>query len=78
MRTREEEKAYFFGMSKYFQIYNCFHNLKAKMEIYYLNGSATIWWNVLKSIQHLSDRKVRWKQFFKYFKQKYLLEWYYA
>ena len=39
----EEEKSWLSGMKKYFQIYNYFDELKAKLTIYNLTGKADIW-----------------------------------
>jgi len=38
IETGEEVEAWFSGMKKYFQIYNYYSELKAKMAIYNLTG----------------------------------------
>jgi hypothetical protein len=32
-----------------------------------LNGGASIWWEDLKEIKRIKERKLTWKQFEKYF-----------
>ena len=42
-----------------------------------MNGRASIWWEHFKQVKKISERKLKWKQFKKYFKQKYLSDRYY-
>ena len=43
-----------------------------------MNGRESIWWENLRKVRNINDRKIVWKQFKKYFKQKYLSNRYYA
>ena len=47
----EEAESWLSGMKKYFQIYNYFNQLKARMAIYNLSGKADIWWQDLKRVK---------------------------
>ena len=51
--------------------------MKARVSIFNLNGRASIWWEHLRKLRRINDRKIVWKQFKKYFKQKYLCDRYY-
>ena len=52
----DEAKEWILGMSKHFILYDYSGNMKAKMEIYNLNRRASIWWNDLKTIKHISEK----------------------
>jgi hypothetical protein len=64
-------------MGKYFQIYNYSRNLRARLEIYQLNGKVVIWWKETKTINKIRSNELTWKIFKKYIKQKYLTERYF-
>ena len=51
--------------------------MKARVSIFSLNGRASIWWKHFKQVTKISERKLKWKWFQKYFKQKYLSDRYY-
>ena len=51
--------------------------MKARVAIFNLNGRESIWWEHLRKVNKINDRKIMWKQFKKYFKQKYLSDRYY-
>jgi len=51
VETGEEAEAWLSGMKKYFQIYNYFGELKARMAIYNLTGKADIWWQDIKRMK---------------------------
>ena len=38
---------------------------------------TSIWWEHFKQVKRISERRIKWKQFKKYFKQKYLSDMYY-
>ena len=46
----EESEAWLSRIDKYFQIYNYFDELKAKMAIYNLTGKIDIWWQDIKKV----------------------------
>ena len=52
----EEVEAWLSGMKKYFQIYNYFDILKARMAIYNLIGKADIWWQDIKRVKNLKEK----------------------
>ena len=51
--------------------------MKARVDIFNLNGRASIWWEHFKQVKKINERKLKWKQFKKYFRQKYLSDMYY-
>ena len=59
-------------MNNYFQIYEYGHNLKAWLEIYQLQGNATLWWEEVKIVQNINEQEVTQEEFHKNFKEKYL------
>lgn len=64
-------------MNKYFQIYEYEDNLKSRLSIFQLRGKATLWWDEVKMVWGVDEQEVTWKQFQKYFKDRYLIEWFY-
>ena len=60
------------GMKKYSQICNYSDELKAKMDIYNLNGKVDIWWQDIKKVKGINERYVTWKTFKNHFKIKLL------
>jgi hypothetical protein len=53
----EEYEAWLFGLKKYFQVHNYSENTKARIVVFNLNGGASIWWEDLKEIKGLKERK---------------------
>ena len=51
--------------------------MKERVSIFNLNGIASIWWENFRQVKKINERKIVWKQFKKYFKQKYLSDRYY-
>ena len=51
--------------------------MKESISIFNLNGRESIWWKHFKQVRNISKRRLKWKQFQKYFKQKYLSDRYY-
>ena len=51
--------------------------MKARVAIFNMNGRASIWWENLKKVRKINNRKIVWKQLKNYFKQKYLSDKYY-
>ena len=64
-------------MKKYFQVEDQYGNMKARVAIFNINGRASIWWEHLRQVKKINDRKIFWKQFKNHFKQKYLSNKYY-
>ena len=52
-------------------------NMTEIVAIFNLNGRASIWWEHFKQVKRISERRLKWNQFKKYFKQKYLSDRYY-
>ena len=64
-------------MKKYFQIYNYFDELKAKMSLYNLTRKEDIWWLDIKKFKGLNEICVTWRTFNLFFKRIYLSKQYY-
>ena len=64
-------------MKKYFQIYNYFDRLKARMTMYNLTGKADIWWQDIKRVKNLKEKYLNWRVFKKYYKRRFLSEQHY-
>ena len=77
IKTRQEDEAWLLGIKKYFQVHDYSGNMKARVAIFNMNGRASIWWEHFKQVKRISERRLKWKQFKKYFKQKYLSDRYY-
>jgi hypothetical protein len=58
-------------------VHNYSENTKARIAIFNSNGGASIWWEDLKEIKRLKERKMTWKQFEKYFQKAHPSEMYY-
>ena len=46
--------------------------MKVRVTIFNLNGRESIWWEHLRQVKRIKERRLKWKQFKQYFKQKYL------
>ena len=73
----EDAEAWLLGMRKYFRIYNYSSKMEARIAIHQLQGQASIWWEQWARVKKLDERCVSWKQFRKYFLQKYFSEHYF-
>ena len=51
--------------------------MKARVAIFNLTGRASILWEQHIQVKKVNERRIVWKQFKKYFKQKYLSDKYY-
>ena len=51
--------------------------MKERVAIFNMNGRASIWWDHLRKVKKINDKKIVWKRFKKYFKKKYLSDRYY-
>ena len=61
----------------YFQVLEYFGNMKARVDIFNLNGRKSIWWDHLRQVKKINKRKIVWNKFNKYFKKKYPFDRYY-
>ena len=77
IKNGQEAEAWLLGMRKYFQFQDYSGNMKAILAIFNLNGRASIWWDHFRQVKKINEKKIVWKQFQKYFKQKYLPDSYY-
>ena len=64
-------------MRKYFQVQDYYGNIKARVAIFKLIGRASIWWEHFRQVKKINERNIVWKQFQKYFNEKYLSDRYY-
>lgn len=51
--------------------------MKARLAIYQLQGKATLWWEEMKMIHAIDEKKLTWEDFQVKFKNCYLNERYY-
>ena len=59
------------------QLHDYSGNQEAGIAIFNLHGKAYHWWEQLKQVEGLEERKISGKIFQKYFKQEYLSQQYY-
>ena len=64
-------------MRKYFQVQDYLGNMKARVTIFNLTRRSSIWWDNFRQVKKINEIQIVWKQFQKYFKQKYLFDRYY-
>ena len=64
-------------MRKYFQVQEYSGKMKARVAIFNLTGRASIRWEHFRKVNKINERNIVWKQFRKYFKEKYLSNRYY-
>lgn len=51
------------NINSQFQIYEYEDNLKAKLEIYQLQGKDTLWWEEIKMEWGVDEQEVSWDNF---------------
>ena len=61
VKTGQEAEAWPLGMSKYFQVHDYSGNMKARVAIFNMNGRASIWWEQLRQVKKINDKKIVWK-----------------
>ena len=61
-------------MTKYFQVQDYYGNMKARVVIFNLTRRASVWSEHHRQVKKVNERRIAWKQFKKYFKQKYLFD----
>ena len=62
-KAEEAVEASLINMNKYFQIYEYGEYLKAILEIYQLQGKATLWWEEMKALQKIEEQEVTFMDF---------------
>ena len=68
VKSGQEAEAWLLGMKKYFQVQDYYGNMKARVAIFNLSGRASIWWEKLRKVKKINEKKIMWKKFKKYFK----------
>ena len=51
--------------------------MKARVAIFNLTRRESIWWEHFRQVKKINEMNILWKQFRKYFKEKYLFDRYY-
>ena len=76
-KNDEYAETWLLGMRKYFQLHNYFSHAEGRIVIYQIKGKASMWWDQLVQMQHIKEKNVTWREFKKYFENKYLTKRYY-
>ena len=58
VKSGQEAESWLIGMKKYFQVQDYLGNMKARVAIFNLNGRAYIWWEHLRKVKKINDRKI--------------------
>jgi hypothetical protein len=74
IKREDDSEAWFLGLERYFQLHEYSSNLEARIATYHLHGKAAMWWDQLKKVEHVNEKRITWKWFKKYFQKEYLLE----
>ena len=74
MNTGEKDEEWVLGMSKFFRVHNYSSDMKSQLAIYNLNGKAARWWRDLKHTKNDEVKEIRWSNFRRIFKEKYIYE----
>ena len=61
-------------MRKYFRVHKYSNEMKSRMAIYNLNGKVARWWRDLKHTKKDEVKEIRWSNFHRIFKEKYMFE----
>jgi hypothetical protein len=73
----EDVEAWLLGIRKYFQLYSYSSNLEDMISIYHRHRKNFMWWDQLNKFKHISEKRIYWKYFKKYFQQQYNFKHYY-
>jgi hypothetical protein len=68
----EYAETWLMGMRKYFQMHNYSMQVEGRIGFYQLKGKASMWWDHFVQVQHIDEKKVTWRDFKRYFQNKYL------
>ena len=58
-------------MKKHFQVQDYSGNMKARVAIFNLNGRASIWWEHLRQVKNINEKRITWNHFKKYLSNRY-------
>jgi predicted aspartyl protease len=64
-------------MKKYFQLHDYPSRVEAIISTYHLQGKTTMWWDQIEQAKNLDEKRISWRQFKRYFQEKYFSENYY-
>jgi hypothetical protein len=73
----EDAEKWLLGMRKYFQLHNYSSHVEGRISIYQLKGKTSMLWDQLVQVQHIKEKNVTWREFKRYFENKYLTKRYY-
>jgi N-glycosylase/DNA lyase len=73
----EDAETWLLGMRNYFQFHNYSSHAEGIISIYQLKGKESMWWDHLLQVKHIKEKRVTWREFKKYFENKYLTKRYY-
>jgi hypothetical protein len=76
-KKEEDVETWLLGMKKYFQLQNYSSHAEGRLAMCQLKGNASMWWDQLVQVQHIREKYVTWKEFKRYFENKYLTKRYY-
>jgi N-glycosylase/DNA lyase len=63
-------------MRKYLQLHNYSSQVEERIVIYKIKGKTSMWWDKFVQVQHIDEKKVTWREFKRYFENKYLTKRY--
>jgi hypothetical protein len=73
----EDADTWLLDMRNYFQLHNYSSHTKGIISVYQLKGKTSMWWDQLVQVQHIKEKNVTWREFKKYFENKYMTKRYY-
>jgi hypothetical protein len=76
-KKEEDAETWLLGMKKYFQQQNYSTHAEGRIAMYQLKGKASMWWDQFVQVQHIKEKEVTWKEFKRYFENKYLTKRHY-
>jgi hypothetical protein len=76
-KKNEYVETWMLGMRNYFQVHNYFAHEEGRIVIYHLKGKESMWWDQFVQVKHINENKVTWREFKRYFQNKYLTKRYY-
>jgi hypothetical protein len=73
----EDAENLLLGMRKNFQLHNYYAHAEGIISIYQSKGKTSMWWDQFMQVQHIDEKKVTWRDFKRYFQNKFLTKRYY-
>jgi hypothetical protein len=59
-RMGEDVESWLLGMRKYFQLHDYPSHVEARIAVYHLQGKASMWWDQLKQVKHIDEKRISW------------------